>query len=107
MGLTLGRFIILLIVGSLAGSLAGRVVTLSRTGYGPWINLGIGMIGALVGGSLFKLLGIDFGWGDLKISFEDLIAAFVGSLLCIVCWWLAQKLWVRRAAARKSTQVRA
>ena len=28
------------------------------------------------------------GLGEIKITFEDLIAAFVGSLLFIVLWWL-------------------
>jgi len=39
----------------------------------------------------FGLFGIDFGLGEIKVSFEDLIAAFVGSQLCIVAWWLIGK----------------
>jgi uncharacterized membrane protein YeaQ/YmgE (transglycosylase-associated protein family) len=35
---------------------------------------------------LFSLLRINFGLGDLKVSFEDLIAAFLGSLLVIFAW---------------------
>lgn len=87
-GLTLGKFIVLIIVGALAGSMAGRVVTLSSKGFGRWINLAVGMIGAIVGNVVFYMLGIDLGWGDLKISFQDLIAAFIGSLLCIIGWFV-------------------
>jgi uncharacterized membrane protein YeaQ/YmgE (transglycosylase-associated protein family) len=46
------------------------------------------LVGALIGGGLFKLFHIDLGLGEIKITFEDLIAAFVGSLLFIVLWWL-------------------
>lgn len=85
-GLTLGKFIVLIIVGALAGSMAGRVATLSSKGFGRWINLAVGMIGALVGDAVFYVLGINLGLGDLKISFQDLIAAFIGSLICIIGW---------------------
>lgn len=87
----LGEFIVWLIVGGLAGSLAGRVVMFSREGFGPWTNLAVGMLGAFVGGFLFNLFNIDLGLGELKVTFEDLIAAFVGSLFCIVIWWLVRK----------------
>lgn len=93
----LGEFVIWLIVGGLAGSLAGRVVTLTKEGFGPWINLAVGMLGAFVGGFLFNVFNIDLGLGDLKVTFEDLIAAFVGALLCIALWWLFR----RTSAARK------
>lgn len=87
----LGEFIVWLIVGGLAGSLAGRVVTMTKEGFGRWVNLSIGMVGAFVGGFLFNIFNIDLGLGDLKVTFEDLIAAFVGSLLCIFLWWLFRK----------------
>lgn len=84
----LGKFIVLLIIGSLAGSIAGRIMTFSKQGYGRWINLAVGMIGALVGQAIFWMFHIDLGLGDLNISFEDLISAICGSILCIVIWWI-------------------
>ena len=102
-GLTLGKFIVLIIVGGLAGSWAGRVVTLSKEGFGRWINLGVGMIGALIGNVVFYMLHIDLGFGDLKISFEDLIAAFAGSLLCIAGWWLVRKFAYRKQSIKSAT----
>jgi uncharacterized membrane protein YeaQ/YmgE (transglycosylase-associated protein family) len=99
-GMTLGKFIVLIIVGGLAGSWAGRIVTLSKEGFGRWINLGVGMIGALIGNVVFYMLHIDLGFGELKISFEDLVAAFAGSLLCIAGWWLVRKFWRRKLSAR-------
>lgn len=84
-----GKIIIWLIIGALAGTLAARLVTFSKDGLGWWTNLAIGMVGAVVGGFLFWLLGIDLGLGELKVSFEDLIAAFMGSLIFVfVCWMI-------------------
>jgi len=89
----LGQIIVWLIVGGLAGTLAGRLVTMKKEGLGRWTNLVVGLIGALIGGGLFKVFHIDLGLGEIKITFEDLIAAFLGSLLFIVLWWLVS--WYR------------
>ena len=80
------QLIIWLLVGGLAGTLAGRMVTLKKEGLGRWTNIGVGLVGALIGGGLFKLFDINLGLGSIKI--EDLIAAFLGSLLFVVLWWL-------------------
>jgi uncharacterized membrane protein YeaQ/YmgE (transglycosylase-associated protein family) len=90
-----GKLIVWALVGAFAGSLAARVVTRSREGYGPWVHLLIGMAGAVVGGLLFGLMGIDFGLGQITVSVADLLAAFIGSLLCIGAW----ALWKRRGAS--------
>jgi uncharacterized membrane protein YeaQ/YmgE (transglycosylase-associated protein family) len=91
MNFTLGQFIVWLIVGSLAGTWAGRLVTLKKEGLGRWTNLGVGMIGALIGGLIFKIFHINLGLGDLKVTFDDLIAALAGSLVFVVAWWLVGK----------------
>jgi uncharacterized membrane protein YeaQ/YmgE (transglycosylase-associated protein family) len=91
MDLTISQFIVWLVVGSLAGTLVGRLVTLKKEGLGRWTNLGVGMIGALIGGLLFKLFRIDLHLGELKITFQDLLAAFLGSLLFVIIWWLVGK----------------
>ncbi|MCE5266762.1 MAG: hypothetical protein LLG00_02615 [Planctomycetaceae bacterium] len=84
----LGPIIVWLIVGLLAGTWTGRMVTLRKEGLGRWTNLGVGLLGALIGGGLFRVFHIDLGLGELKVTFEDLIAAFLGSLLLVVVWWL-------------------
>ena len=58
--MTISKIIVWLIIGALAGTLAGRLVTFSKQGLGFWTNLGLGMLGAVVGGGLFWLLGIQF-----------------------------------------------
>jgi uncharacterized membrane protein YeaQ/YmgE (transglycosylase-associated protein family) len=66
-------------------------MTFSKRGFGFWTNIAVGMLGALVGGLIFRLLHIDLGLGEIKITFEDLISAFVGSLLCIIAWRLIRR----------------
>ncbi len=70
--MTISKIIVWLIIGTLAG----RLVTFSKQGLGFWTNLGLG-----------------------KITFEDLISAFVGSLLCVGAWWL-----IRKRAAPKTPE---
>jgi uncharacterized membrane protein YeaQ/YmgE (transglycosylase-associated protein family) len=95
--MNLGEILVWIIVGGFAGTLAGRAVTWKKVGLGRWMNLLVGMAGAVIGGGLFRLLRIDLGLGELKVSFEDLIAAFLGSLLVILGWRL---LAARRTRAR-------
>jgi uncharacterized membrane protein YeaQ/YmgE (transglycosylase-associated protein family) len=66
-----------LIVGLVAGWLAGRVVR--GRGFGLLGNLIIGVIGAFIGGYLFTLLG--FATQGLIAS---IIVAFVGAIILIL-----------------------
>jgi uncharacterized membrane protein YeaQ/YmgE (transglycosylase-associated protein family) len=84
--MNIGQIIVWIVVGGFAGTLAGRAVTLKKQGLGRWTNLVVGMAGAVIGGELFRLFRINFGLGELKVTFEDLIAAFLGSLLVIFAW---------------------
>ena len=94
--MNIGEIIVWLIVGGLAGTLTGRLVTGKKEGLGRLSNLGVGLIGALVGGFLFNLFKIDLGLGDLKVTFEDLVAAVCGSLLFILASWLIRKYLARK-----------
>jgi uncharacterized membrane protein YeaQ/YmgE (transglycosylase-associated protein family) len=50
MNITLAKVIVWLIVGGLAGSLAGMLVKRTKEGFGRWTNFGIGLVGAIIGG---------------------------------------------------------
>jgi uncharacterized membrane protein YeaQ/YmgE (transglycosylase-associated protein family) len=90
-----------LIVGALAGFLAGMVVKGHRAGFGRWLNLGIGLVGAIIGGFLFKVLHIDLGVvGAVTVTSESVVEAFVGSLIFIAVLW-----FVRKLRAAKSTTI--
>jgi len=104
MNLTVQQFVVWLVVGGLAGNLAGRLVTFKKEGLGLWTNLGVGMVGALIGGLLFSVFHIDLKLGDLKVTFQDLIAAFLGSLLFVGIWFLVAKIRARRKAKSRTSK---
>jgi len=48
--MTISKIIVWLIIGALAGTLAGRIVSFSKQGLGFWTSLVLGMLRAVVGG---------------------------------------------------------
>lgn len=93
MEITIGRIIGWVVAGMLAGSVAGILVKRRREGFGRWSNLGLGLVGGLVGGALFEILGIDIArLQRVSVSLQDLLAAFLGSLLfLLVIWWIQRR----------------
>jgi uncharacterized membrane protein YeaQ/YmgE (transglycosylase-associated protein family) len=91
MEIQLAQIVTWLIVGAVAGWLAGTLVTRRRRGFGTVTNLGIGLVGALIGGFLFRVLGIRLGLGHVSVSLEDLAAALIGSLLFLAGVWVARR----------------
>ncbi len=88
---TLDQVVVWLVIGLLAGALAGMFTKRGKKGIASFSNLLIGLIGALLGGFLFDILNIQLGLGKLTISFDDLIAAIVGSLLFLIILSFIQK----------------
>lgn len=92
MNFSFEQIVVWLIVGALAGSLAGMVAKRSKRGFGWMSNLGIGLVGAIVGGLLFRLFRLDLGLGNISVSLEDVVAAFVGSVLfMILLRWIRKR----------------
>ena len=74
-----------MISGIISGSLAGYIASRLQKGEGSGclVNLFLGIIGGLVGGWLFGLLGISaYGW------MGEMITAIVGAI--IVLWVFAK-----------------
>ena len=90
MSLTLADLIVWILVGLIAGSLAGMVVTASWEGLSRWTSLGVGMVGALIGGLIFRLFGIWPGLDSVAISLRDIVAAFIGSLIFLLILWIVR-----------------
>jgi uncharacterized membrane protein YeaQ/YmgE (transglycosylase-associated protein family) len=90
MSITWADLIVWVVVGVLAGSLAGTVVTGKWAGLGRWSSLGVGLVGALIGGLIFSLFGIWPGLDAIAISLRDIIAAFVGSLIFLLVLWIVR-----------------
>jgi uncharacterized membrane protein YeaQ/YmgE (transglycosylase-associated protein family) len=80
MHLNVAQLVVWIVIGALAGTLAGKIMRHEKD---FWANLIIGLIGALLGGFLFDFFKIHLGLGNLNISFDQLLAAFVGSILFI------------------------
>jgi uncharacterized membrane protein YeaQ/YmgE (transglycosylase-associated protein family) len=75
------------IIGLIGGSLAGLLVTWQRRSFGFWRNLNMGLIGAFVGGLLFRVFGFFPGLDAVVISLRDIMAACAGSMLILVVLW--------------------
>lgn len=65
-----------LIIGGLAGWLAGKIM--KGRGFGLMGNLGIGIVGGIIGGFLFDMFGLT-GTG----IFGSLITALVGAVVLV------------------------
>jgi uncharacterized membrane protein YeaQ/YmgE (transglycosylase-associated protein family) len=85
------QLIVWIVVGLLGGSLAGLLVTWERGGFGFPRNLGVGLVGALIGGFIFRLFGLLPDLDKIAISLRDVFAALAGSLLVLAALWLWQK----------------
>jgi uncharacterized membrane protein YeaQ/YmgE (transglycosylase-associated protein family) len=90
MSITWADLVVWVVVGVLAGSLAATVVTGKWAGLGRWSSLGVGLVGALIGGLIFTLFGIWPGLDAIAISLRDIIAAFVGSLIFLLVMWIVR-----------------
>jgi uncharacterized membrane protein YeaQ/YmgE (transglycosylase-associated protein family) len=65
------------IVGGIAGFLAGKVM--SGGGFGVLVDIIVGIVGAMIGGWVFGMIGISAGG-----MIGSIIVAFVGA--CILLW---------------------
>jgi uncharacterized membrane protein YeaQ/YmgE (transglycosylase-associated protein family) len=81
------QVIVWIVVGLVGGALASRLVTWDHEGFGRWRNLGLGLAGALVGGFLFRLLGLFPELDKYSVSLRDVVAAVIGSLIVLAGLW--------------------
>jgi uncharacterized membrane protein YeaQ/YmgE (transglycosylase-associated protein family) len=70
-------FIAWIVVGLIAGWLAGQVM--KGGGYGPLVDIILGLVGGLVGGWVFGMLGIWPGGGMIG----SILVAFVGAVILV------------------------
>ena len=76
-------FLAWIVVGLIAGWLAGRVM--KGGGYGIVVDIILGILGGLLGGWIFGLLGIWQGGGMIG----SIIVAFVGAVILV---WITRLL---------------
>ena len=92
MNFTIQELIVWLFVGAVAGYTAGAIVKRQKKGFGTLTNLGIGLVGAVIGGVLFNLFNINLGLEEIQVSAQDLVSALIGSFLFLVIVWVIRKL---------------
>ena len=78
--------ILFLLIGAVAGWLAGRIM---HGGFGLLGDIVVGIIGAEIGGWLFGLLGIAVGG-----LIGSIIAATVGAIILIAILQLIKRNWM-------------
>jgi len=81
-----GMFVSWVVVGLLAGWLAG--IVMKDGGYGLIGDMVLGLAGSVVGGWIFRTLGVSAGGG----LFPTVFVAFVGAIIVIVA---QRKVWAQ------------
>ena len=90
---SLAQLIVWIVVGLIGGGLASRLITWDREGFGTFRNLGLGLVGGLIGGFLFRLFNLFPGLNRVSVSLRDIVAAVVGSLILLAAIWLFRRYW--------------
>lgn len=80
----MGTIIFWLIFGAIAGWLAGRIMR--GGGFGLLGNIVVGVVGAMIGGTLFRMIGL-----PPVSSIGSLISAVVGACVLLYLVSLAKK----------------
>ena len=70
-----------IILGLIAGFIGSKIV--DRQGQGFWLNIALGIAGALVGGFLFDLFGVS---GVTGLNIYSMIVAVVGSVVVLLIY---------------------
>lgn len=73
----------LIVIGFIAGWAAGKIM--GAGGYGPLMDILLGIAGAIVGGVLLRLLGLYSSGGLIS----EIIVAIIGAVFLI---WISRKL---------------
>lgn len=82
MTISLEQLIVWLIIGAVAGYIAGTL--LRGRSYGTVGNMLIGLVGAVIGGVLFSVLGIELNLPEFTFRVADLLVATVGAIILIL-----------------------
>ena len=70
-----------IILGLIAGFIGSKIV--NRQGQGFWLDIVLGIVGALVGGFLFDLFGAS---GVTGLNIYSMVVAIVGSVIVLVIY---------------------
>jgi uncharacterized membrane protein YeaQ/YmgE (transglycosylase-associated protein family) len=70
-----------IILGLIAGFIGSKIV--DKQGQGFWLNIALGIVGALIGGFLFNLFGAG---GVTGLNIYSLVVATIGSIVVLLIY---------------------
>ena len=70
-----------IILGLIAGYIGSKIV--DKQGQGFWLNMALGIVGALIGGFLFNLFGAS---GVSGLNIYSMIVAIIGSVVVLLVY---------------------
>jgi uncharacterized membrane protein YeaQ/YmgE (transglycosylase-associated protein family) len=70
-----------IILGLIAGFIGSKIV--DKQGQGLWLNIALGIIGAVVGGFIFDLIG---STGVTGLNIWSMIVAIIGSVVVLLIY---------------------
>ena len=70
-----------IILGLIAGYIGSKIV--DKQGQGFWLNMALGIVGALIGGFLFNLFGAS---GVSGLNIYSMIVAIIGSIVVLLVY---------------------
>ena len=70
-----------IILGLIAGFIGSKIV--DKQGQGFWLNIALGIVGALVGGFIFNLIG---STGVTGLNIWSMIVAIIGSVVVLLIY---------------------
>jgi uncharacterized membrane protein YeaQ/YmgE (transglycosylase-associated protein family) len=80
-----------IVLGLVAGFIASKIV--NHHGRGIAIDIVVGVVGALVGGFLFHLIG---GYGITGFNLWSLLVAVIGAVVLLLVWNVVSGHWHHR-----------
>ena len=70
-----------IILGLIAGFIGSKII--NKQGQGFWLNIALGIVGAVVGGFLFDLIGAT---GVTGLNIYSMIVAIIGSIVVLLIY---------------------
>ena len=70
-----------IVLGLIAGFIGSKIV--DRRGQGFWLDIGLGIVGAIVGGYLFSLFGKE---GVSGLNLYSMLVAIIGAVVVLVVY---------------------
>ena len=70
-----------IILGLIAGFIGSKIV--DRRGQGFWLDIGLGIVGAIVGGYLFSLFGEE---GVTGVNLYSMLVAVAGAIVVLLIY---------------------